>query len=1468
MLCSVPVFAADSADDEWKDWELVSNSAIKSDGLHVSAGGTAQYTNTGGTNFECEFTLQMNGLSKSTKENAIMVTGGTYRWYSVIKKNMIRYQSPNFSTSKKWIDIPFDVGDEAHTYKLVATGNKAELFVDGLFLSDVTLQSKTLTVTRFNMIDVEGVITDFSQKALPSTTTTVKKVIPIEPYYTDFDDDGDYSDWTLANGATIHDGVLELLSISGSAGASARKRVGHVNEWIFEMKLNVPVLGYNGVSCDLRIGEHYVTSLINPERNTDVRAEDALLNGAELVWGTDEWKVMRVETYDNGTRAVLSFDGVPYMDFDLPASTYDDEIILSSTVFKPGMLPDQMKIDWLRFEPKTIKDKISVSTPMDGAEYLEESDIELSASVADGLDVPSVEYKLHGNTVATGYAPDYKAVLSGASAGNYDITAEYGEYESLAVSFKVKKLLEAKLKVEKSGSALKVSPNLFDELGQVTKAEYYLDGRLCTTSAKSPFDVNLGKVSAASHTISAKFFDKNGVLLCTADTVYTVDVSSTDTESYSNVIKYSITGDSGSADIAVSNGRHSLLLKHTAGKTLYQTSEGEREYEASALGDWEIVTDAYIADVYHNGQLAFSYIMPKTEKTGKEIKENGLKVNGFSVGIPERKENYFLATDYSASGQQTYELSGMYYDYNLDFTAKKDTDVRFAVSDGSYHLDFWFEDGKIRAMDVDNEGMDPDRRYQAQVPDIDGDIYWRAEVGGGFMRLYADGKWITTVRLTRSTAPAALSVKTDSTLGYISVCANEDLYIYSDSFDGRGAVDTLKFWQLRNGTTVQSTDEDKFLLLEAAEGSEGFAEINARTGCATVSATLDLSECEGGAYMVYNHVSNATETRAGYNMETKQFELIKKTRNGTEKQVAAADIDTSSPVKLSVEIDQSCGFKTTTFFVNGKQVFKDTVSGWDDLRGQVGFAFGGGRLKVCDFNYRGDGYPVAVDTEWDTQLSTEYNLIEKKNDEWVLMDFQTKLRSSDYGKTWTNERYTMNMESCHTTRLKSGALLVANRVIGYDKWGFRVNTYRCGISHDDGENWTFLSYITPVELNKGEATCNSLRQGASGRVYFVSGVRGGHDDGWVRVYYSDDEGKTWTEGQELGFSNIGHGCAEAEVMEMSDGEVRLYFRNETGMLIYITSDDYGETWDLTPHKTSLLMTSTHYRLEQDPYEADTIYGLFNYDNGNEHGRDQGPRCRVALVVSYDGGNQWNYVGTLYEEQVELFYATRGSDVQTIMNINVNVARDYVVVTMPYCNETPLENRTWRLKVFTIEKSDIRALAKQEKLHSREWRISMGDPVTDTKLERTIVVSSENTDALVGGDVICGINKNGALPVDILADFLGAELLSKSGSSVTLKQGDLQVKLEGSDVFEADGKVYAAIEAVAKAFALSTCNDGEITVISPYSAWTVEQLRTFKYSLNLFADSDREYVNTNINPDDTWDAFWVEYEEYMETYHKK
>ncbi|WP_240452224.1 sialidase family protein [Virgibacillus sp. YIM 98842] len=138
-------------------------------------------------------------------------------------------------------------------------------------------------------------------------------------------------------------------------------------------------------------------------------------------------------------------------------------------------------------------------------------------------------------------------------------------------------------------------------------------------------------------------------------------------------------------------------------------------------------------------------------------------------------------------------------------------------------------------------------------------------------------------------------------------------------------------------------------------------------------------------------------------------------------------------------------------------------------------------------------------------------------------------------------------------------------------------------SDDEGENWT-----GPIDLNDqvkeeymmflgaGPGNGIQLKEGENeGRLVFPVYFINDNNRQASAVIYSDDNGETWhrgespNEGRHVGdgetinekdFTEQAHEITEAQVVEMPDGQLKLFMRNYSGYARVATSVDGGETW--------------------------------------------------------------------------------------------------------------------------------------------------------------------------------------------------------------------------------------------------------------------------------------------------------------------
>ncbi|CQR47247.1 Sialidase A precursor [Paraliobacillus sp. PM-2] len=215
-------------------------------------------------------------------------------------------------------------------------------------------------------------------------------------------------------------------------------------------------------------------------------------------------------------------------------------------------------------------------------------------------------------------------------------------------------------------------------------------------------------------------------------------------------------------------------------------------------------------------------------------------------------------------------------------------------------------------------------------------------------------------------------------------------------------------------------------------------------------------------------------------------------------------------------------------------------------------------------------------------------------------------------------------------------------------------------SDDEGETWT-----GPIDLNDEvkEEWMSFLGTGPGNGIQLTQGPNKGrlvmpvyflNDAGKQAsaVVYSDDHGETWhrgespNEGRDVGngqtinekdFSNSSYEITEAQVVEMPDGQLKMFMRNFSGYARIATSFDGGETWhsevvveeDLVAPYSQ--MSAIRYNGQIDGKEA-VIFS----SAGNSSQRING-KVRVGLIEedgTYENGETKYAFDWKYEQLVK------------------------------------------------------------------------------------------------------------------------------------------------------------------------------------------------------------------------------------------
>lgn len=181
-----------------------------------------------------------------------------------------------------------------------------------------------------------------------------------------------------------------------------------------------------------------------------------------------------------------------------------------------------------------------------------------------------------------------------------------------------------------------------------------------------------------------------------------------------------------------------------------------------------------------------------------------------------------------------------------------------------------------------------------------------------------------------------------------------------------------------------------------------------------------------------------------------------------------------------------------------------------------------------------------------------------------------KVENGEYKDTLTQKQVNSNTDIQQNIFYKGSALHVYNT--GYMMY---AKTY------DDGFTWTDPEILNPQikRPTKETALLVSPGQGVltSDGTIVIPFYDHGDGEENASIIWSDDNGKTWERSNDVpGAAAGGYWSSESEVVELSDGTLRMFFRSGQGVVCYSdavrnTSGDYVFT---KPVKTGVSCTST------------------------------------------------------------------------------------------------------------------------------------------------------------------------------------------------------------------------------------------------------------------------------------------------------
>lgn len=238
------------------------------------------------------------------------------------------------------------------------------------------------------------------------------------------------------------------------------------------------------------------------------------------------------------------------------------------------------------------------------------------------------------------------------------------------------------------------------------------------------------------------------------------------------------------------------------------------------------------------------------------------------------------------------------------------------------------------------------------------------------------------------------------------------------------------------------------------------------------------------------------------------------------------------------------------------------------------------------------------------------------------------MNSSNGGRTWDNfrivvERHkdSVNVYSPNFLRLHNGEILLCYMMYDQLESGQpKLATAYMIRSNDEGKTFGLPEIIWQKDQFAMSNSC--IKRLSSGRVILpIMCSEGGLWDKdekiHVRVFYSDDDCRTWTFGQQ-NISLPMRGAMEPFVAELADRRLIMVMRSQLGALFTSYSSDQGESWSL-PQTTGLSIPESCPYVTEVP-NSDKIMVIWNNAEYNMHWSSHyGKRSPLTAAISVDGG---------------------------------------------------------------------------------------------------------------------------------------------------------------------------------------------------------------------------------------------------------
>ncbi len=1227
-------------------------------------------------------------------------------------------------------------------------------------------------------------------------------------------DDNDYMNFRLeADGETS--GRHHRIEIERD-GESEENQVNLNDNFDFEFDMRVfdygEALGYQHYGSDYRV------YIVFTAGNIIYQTPEGTFTKSIAV-GYD-WNTFRTEK--RGMHCSLYMNGDLLVSFELPklttTNTKDGAIRFYGTPYKKVAPNFQLR----RMELNEYEDTVDM-IPDYNQKFAEGSDIEFKANMTDSPD--RVDYYVGDVKIGSATAEtDYSYILKDAQRGSYKVSAKvyYADgSEKYAFEHNISVGTDVSLPITcpetlNYGETATLSVDNSQGL-EITSVDYYVDGVRKDSSLDEDFsfEVNDLKVGTASVYGIAYLSDGSYV---TSEMGYINVNASGDAGDVTIGQEYDLSYDfgGGSGEISLKDGHFEFNMSHSASGVTYQTRDGEETY-AAPNGRYRAIVTSGVADVYRDGQLAFSYFMPRctdeASLTYSGISNVALGGSGVKAEVFRREING--ERDVNAENINM----GLYYSIEFD---KEDTSGETVhLYDGEYEISVKFNGG-ITVLEQPRTEWEVGER---QLCDTVESGYYRITVYRGLGQIFLNNEFLGSFRAPKTAHKTELRrvMSSPGATSFISIKNTEDIFYFEDDFEGDNDMPSEEYWYTFWGDAAATFENGKMNL--SGVGTYTF-DATAENPTFKWDMALALSEtetevetpgtggsnCEGGN----SGGTTTTVTKTGqikinvrfrneyqnvriiYDHSNGTWSLVETTKTGSTTVATATKSlisDTEYPYVLDIKDDK------LTFSCDGKKIFDEVELGFFG-NGKFGFTTVDCNATIDNLSYVGNGktntgvnYAFWPTTEFGGTVEFLDLGYEQENTVGIFL-LNKVVKTTDDGETWSEiEDYTGKGYAANSIILQSGRRLTVS------DWGGQSHA---GLMEADGTTIKSNCLLQAKDDTVADrhAMQGRLTQGkkvwgnaTEPRVYYVTS-EGAESNGTTRVYFSDDEGITWTESRtDMSYMALGDFYAgEADIVELPDGTVRVWLRCDRGFLYYLDSFDGGLNFELKPHASQLMTPSTAFSIERDSEDANTYYIIWTNDVTTAALQYiQQPRNRASIAVSHDGTKTWEYIMEMEDKGI---YPTTA-----FCNASMRVIDGKVYANHGHLDDGKFkmdENTTINQITYTLDPSKFKSVKRFANAH---YVVPDFSTIYDEIPKQAVLPKSTGTALIYGSSFPTRVDGDGLVEAESVARAVGARL-EKTESGVNLILGDGVVTFtKGSFLYSVNGE-----ECVANSVCLS--EDGE------------------------------------------------------------